>query len=589
MRHTSIHQKLTRSYLSLIVAVAVLMLAGFLLTIWLSTLPNIRLTMHSKLTELQNRLNSQMDYLEQAADTAFLDLNDLDGALLFDENSNSVLKYGNITQSLYLLRQVYDDIESAVLFGADGEIYAGNNIMEDSLREDFDPGLHEALEDAHGRTISLGLRLVPAIDPEYPVLLAGKLLRYIDNSRAIGYLYVAADHELLDALYAESIITEGQQIFLCADDGTVLSSTEESAEGSVLEAACLDGERVFARHEGRLYLRRQAYSESLNATIVLMFPVLELYRDSIASILLILLSAAAGLGLAIFESGSIARRLLNPLNELAKNADEIRDGNMDMRCELQSDDEIGALASSFNSMLDRIETLMGQIEREQQEKLRTELAVQQNRIQPHFLYNALNSISTLCEMGQLEEASGMSMLVAQYYRRVLSDGKDVVTLEQELRCVELYLQIVKLGRGESLEYSISCEDAVKRAPIPKMTVQPLVENSVKHAFRLSRGNRIEVRARSEGGRAAISVLDNGEGMDRETRERLLHGQSEGHFGIYSVNERFKLLCGEPFRLDVRSAPGEGTEITLRYDPRQIAGYGAATTTGGEKSAESPAG
>ena len=69
MRHTSIHQKLTRSYLSLIVAVAVLMLAGFLLTIWLSTLPNIRLTMQSKLTELQNRLNSQMDYLEQAADT----------------------------------------------------------------------------------------------------------------------------------------------------------------------------------------------------------------------------------------------------------------------------------------------------------------------------------------------------------------------------------------------------------------------------------------------------------------------------------------------------------------------------------------
>ena len=214
MRHTSIHQKLTRSYLSLIVAVAVLMLAGFLLTIWLSTLPNIRLTMQSKLTELQNRLNSQMDYLEQAADTAFLDLNDLDGALLFDENANSVLKYGNITQSLYLLRQVYDDIESAVLFGADGEIYAGNNIMEDSLREDFDPGLHEALEDAHGRTLSLGLRLVPAIDPERPVLLAGKLLRYIDNSRAIGYLYVAADHELLDALYAESIITAGQQIFL---------------------------------------------------------------------------------------------------------------------------------------------------------------------------------------------------------------------------------------------------------------------------------------------------------------------------------------------------------------------------------------
>ena len=70
-----------------------------------------------------------------------------------------MLKYGNITQSLYLLRQVYDDIESAALFGADGEIYAGNNIMEDSLREDFDPGLHEALEDAHGRTLSLGCAL----------------------------------------------------------------------------------------------------------------------------------------------------------------------------------------------------------------------------------------------------------------------------------------------------------------------------------------------------------------------------------------------------------------------------------------------
>lgn len=575
MRRRSIHQKLTRSYIMLIVAVALLMLAGSVLTIWLSTLPNIRLTMQSKLTELQNRLNSQMDYLEQAVDTAFLDLNDLDGSLLFDEDANSVQKYGHITQSLYLVRQIYTDIDTAVLFGTDGTIYVGNTIMEGRLAEEFDTAFHETLESEHGRTVSFGLCLVPAINPARPVLLAGKMVRYINNSRKIGYLYMAADQRLLNALYEESMITAGQRIFLCAEDGTILSSTEEETIGSRLEAFRAEPDRVFVSYEGRLWLRRQAYLPSMNATIVLMFPALELYRDSVVSILTVLLSALAGLGLAIYESGVITKRLLTPLNELARNADEIRAGNMKLRCGLETDDEIGALASSFNSMLDRIEGLMAQIEREQQEKLRTELAVQQNRIQPHFLYNALNSISALCEMGQLEEASGMSMLVAQYYRRVLSDGKDVITLEQEMKCVELYLQIVKFGKGDSIEYGLLCGDEVKNAPVPKMTLQPLVENAVKHAFRRASGNRIDVCAHADGGSVVIKVADNGVGMDTARFRQSLAGENQGHFGIYSVNERFRLLCRDSFEIEAESRPGEGTQITLRYDWREMLSGGSA--------------
>lgn len=567
MKQRSIHKKLTRSYLILLVAVVLVLLAGFVMTLWLSVLPNMSLTMQSKINELQSRVSEQFSYLERAADTAFLNLNGLEPQLLLGEGDGSSLaRYNAINNCLYQMRQVYSDVEHAFLLDTAGNAYADNIILEEQLSGQFPAELNETLEAARGKTHVFGIRSIPGTGSGEPLLLVGKMIRCIDNCRKVGYLYVAADQTALKKLYNEQLICRGQEIYLCGSDGTVLSSTDDNALGKRPGLGELAEDRLFIRCDGKICLYKCLYDDTMQATLILTIPAFELYRNSGLSILVILLSVFVGLCLAMYESGSITRRILTPLLSLTKAVNEISGGNMRMRCRVDKvEDEISLLAASFNSMLDRIERLLEQIRREHGEKLRSQLAVQQNKIQPHFLYNTINLISVLCEMEMHEEASHMARLTAQYYRGILNDGNDVITIGQELQNIELYFQIVLTGRKGFFEYSIDCCESAKAAPIPKMSLQPLVENAVKYAFVGRENNRIHIRAEAEGGMISITVKDNGIGLTKDEFSQKMERRQEGHFGIYSVCERMKLLCGGNFVLEARSHQGPGAEILLAYD------------------------
>jgi len=566
---TSIHQKLTKSYLILLMTVVLVMFIGSLLTVSLSTIPSMRLTMQSKSNELKNRVSEQFGYLDRAADTAFLNLNDISTDILVGDSSSSFTKYNTVNSSLYRMRLIYSDVEHAIFFDKQGNIYADNSLLEAALAENFDTSLHSLLSQQHGKTYCFGLVDIPCLNDEQPLLLVGKMIRTIEGMEEAGYLYVSARHSLLERLYSEQMICEGQMIYLCSPDGTVLSCSSPEQTGGHLDVekhAAKSG--LLVRHAGRLWLYEQEYLEDINAYIVLMVPMMKLYRTSGVSILLIVFAAIIGLCVAFFESSGISRRILSPLVKLTDTVDQVHDGNINIRCELESDDVVGVLASSFNSMLERIEALIDELNLEQQEKLRTELTVQQNKIQPHFLYNTINTISALCEMGRTEEASKMSMLVAKYYRSVLSDGKDIVTVQQELHFVELYFCILLCSRPDAFSYSIDCSPAVENSLIPKMTLQPLVENAIKHAFAGRQNNSIHISASSENGRILIRIKDNGKGMDVNEFSRITHSHDGGHFGIFSVCRRMELLCGGSYSLSARSEADAGTEITLSYDMTQ---------------------
>ncbi len=575
MKSKSIRQKLTRSYFILLIAVALVMFIGFSATVWLGTLPNTRLTMQSKTNEFENRLNEQIAYLTSAADTVFLNLNDLDPGVLFGESGNELQRYNRINQSLYLMRQIYSDVGWAFFFGHDGNVYADNILIENELEHSFDSSLHSALEQKHGKTICCGLSQIHGLNGGEPLLLVGKMMVHMSNMERAGYIYVAADQTMLTELYGEQLICAGQNIYICDDEAVVLSSSEEGTVGTTLDLGFVnDSEKLLVRYEGRIWLYQKKHMENIRADVVMMMPLVEMYRASIIYIFFILVSVLIGLGLALYESSSITKRMLNPLREITEKADKISGGDMNIRFDTeQTDDEIRVLSSSFNSMLDRIEILIKRVEQEQKEKLRTEHAMQQNRIQPHFLYNTLNTISVLCEMKEPEEASRMANLVAEYYRLVLSDGKDIVTIEQELHHVELYLRIKLISGGDALSYSINCEKAAEHFLISKMTIQPLVENSIKHAFGDGRAGRIDISVRKADGGVVITVADNGVGMDVDRFKSIVENREQGHFGIFSVCKRMQLLSGGKYKMEAHSKPNEGTQVILSYDASQISDNG----------------
>lgn len=573
MKSKSFHKKLTASYIYLLAAVAAIMLLGFVLTVWFSVLPSMRITMQSKTNELSNRLDEQCSYLMTAVDSAFLSLNNLDSSVLFPESGGSLQKYNSINNVLYLTRQMYDGVLMMFLFDTDGIVYADNSLLEAELGSSFDSEYHNVLEDKRGKTYSFGLRELPLSEEGEPVLLVGKMLRYIDNIRKIGYIYACAESSTLQKLYEEQMICAGQRIYLCDENGTVLSSTESDALGTALDISYND--RVLDWFDGNLWLCQRKVVESLHAELILLIPALELYKSSGISAIAVLAALLIGLAVAMVQAGSITKRTLAPLTALTNTANEINEGNMQVRCDESSEStEIAVLSKSYNSMLDRIEQLISRLDTVHREKLRTELAVQQNKIQPHFLYNVLNTISAMCEMEQGEDASRISHMAAEYYRSVLSDGQDIVSIEQELEHVQLYFDITSHSRSDKIEYTLCCEPEAARLPIPKMTIQPLVENAVKHAFFRPGGNKLDVSVSVRGGQeVTIIVADNGVGMDTAHFEEVLSGRCEGHFGLYSVRRCMELLCGGQYSIEAISEKMKGTEIILRYNAGCISANG----------------
>lgn len=570
MRTKSFHKKLTVSYIYLLIAVAVIMLLGLVLTVWVSVLPSMRITMQSKVNELGNRLDEECSYLMTAIDSAFLNINSIDSTILFSSDTDNLKKYNAINNHLYLTRQMYDGVDMFFLFDTEGKVYADSSILEAELSSSFDTSLHEVLESEHGRTYSFGLYDPSDEDGLGPVILVGKMLRYIDDIQKIGYLYAIADGSVLDKLYEEQMISKGQRIYLLNSEGVVLSSTEKDELGTVLDISG-DGTRVLTVADGGLWLRQQKYVPSLHAELILLIPALELYKSSGISVIVVLAALLFGLAFAIYQAGIITKRTLSPLTALTNTANEIADGNMQVRCAESSEStEIAVLSKSFNSMLDRIEQLIASLDAVHKEKLRTELAVQQNKIQPHFLYNVLNTISALCQLEENEDACRISHMTAEYYRSVLSDGQDIVTIGQELEHVQLYFEITSHSRSDAIAFSLQCDPEAVILPIPKMTIQPLVENAVKHAFRSPRGNTIDISISvSRKSRVRICVKDNGIGMDLSSFDDIISGRCEGHFGLYSVKRCLELVCGKDYSFSAESEPGKGTAIIIEYDAGNI--------------------
>ena len=570
MRTKSFHKKLTVSYIYLLIAVAVIMLLGLVLTVWVSVLPSMRITMQSKVNELGNRLDEECSYLMTAIDSAFLNINSIDSTILFSSDTDNLKKYNAINNHLYLTRQMYDGVDMFFLFDTEGKVYADSSILEAELSSSFDTSLHEVLESEHGRTYSFGLYDPSDEDGLGPVILVGKMLRYIDDIQKIGYLYAIADGSVLDKLYEEQMISKGQRIYLLNSEGVVLSSTEKDELGTVLDISG-DGTRVLTVADGGLWLRQQKYVPSLHAELILLIPALELYKSSGISVIVVLAALLFGLAFAIYQAGIITKRTLSPLTALTNTANEIADGNMQVRCAESSEStEIAVLSKSFNSMLDRIEQLIASLDAVHKEKLRTELAVQQNKIQPHFLYNVLNTISALCQLEENEDACRISHMTAEYYRSVLSDGQDIVTIGQELEHVQLYFEITSHSRSDAIAFSLQCDPEAVILPIPKMTIQPLVENAVRHAFRSPRGNTIDISISvSRKSRVRICVKDNGIGMDLSSFDDIISGRCEGHFGLYSVKRCLELVCGKDYSFSAESAPGKGTAIIIEYDAGNI--------------------
>ena len=258
--------------------------------------------------------------------------------------------------------------------------------------------------------------------------------------------------------------------------------------------------------------------------------------------------------------------ITEPIGALAQKAQKLGEGNFAVEPIETKITEIQMLDKGFNEMVSRINTLMEKQIEDQKYLHRTELELLQAQINPHFLYNTLDSIVILAENHRDEEVVKMVTSLSVFFRNSLNKGRDVITLRAERDQVASYLEIQQIRYSDILNYEIHIPEELLDYTVPKLVLQPLVENAIYHGTKNKRGiGRVAILGESRGEDILLRVTDDGAGMDEEQLKALQAGVYEDRhtgLGLVNVHKRIKLYCGEGYGLSFGSALGKGTTVSI---------------------------
>jgi two-component system sensor histidine kinase YesM len=329
---------------------------------------------------------------------------------------------------------------------------------------------------------------------------------------------------------------------------------------------------VTTRINGEKYQIRQEYSAYTGWKIVGVFSLDEI-MGPINTILYILISCLVfNLICIIVFSLKISQTITKPIIQLKKLMKKAEAGDLKVRFEVNYKDEVSELGGNFNQMLDRIGDLIQMVYTEQKNKRMAELKVLQEQIKPHFLYNTLDTINWMAREYEADDIVKVVDALTSMYRIGLSHGKDYITLEDEIKYVSNYLYIQKIRYQSKLNYEVSEDPGLLKNEVPKLILQPLIENAIYHGIKTKRGEgHLFIRTTElEGNFMELSVEDDGSGIAAEKVEELnrmlnepFKAEENQSFGLFYIKERLRIRYGSRFLVQVESSKDVGTKVTIR--------------------------
>ncbi len=277
----------------------------------------------------------------------------------------------------------------------------------------------------------------------------------------------------------------------------------------------------------------------------------------------------------ILTASAILNSITRPIQELCRITSQIAEGNFSDRARMQTEDELEVLSDSVNDMSENLEVMVHQIKEDERKMRRAELRLLQEQINPHFLYNTLDTIVWLIEGDDPDKAVDIVVALSEFFRMVLSKGKEYISIREEEAHIRGYLEIQQVRYQDILDYEIAIDPGLYQYRILKLTLQPLVENSLYHGIKYKRAKgkiwvtgTMQRGALPGGDRILLCVQDNGAGMDSEEVERLQAEiqkpckETEKGFGLANVNERIRMNFGMEYGMTIESEKGSGTKVSI---------------------------
>jgi len=352
-------------------------------------------------------------------------------------------------------------------------------------------------------------------------------------------------------------------------------------ENSEIAASYPDGpqEEVY---EGSL---RQVIVKTVGYTgwkIVSVIPNSELVISSSQMRLFVITVVFLAAALLVVIIGFISSRIAQPILELENSVRDLEKGSLDLNIYTGGPYEVSHLGLTIRSAVEQMRYLMGEIVREQEEKRKSEFDALQAQINPHFLYNTLDSIVWMIESGRQREAISMVTALASLFRISLSGGKAIIPLRTELQHAQYYLYIQKIRYKNKFSVEVDVDESIQDCMTIKLILQPLLENAIYHAMELMDDEgEITIRGYADGDDIVLEVKDNGLGIPKDMIPLLLTGQAPksgrkgSGIGVRNVHQRLRLYYGEKYGLTILSKADQGTTVLIRIPAvRETAGISA---------------
>lgn len=475
----------------------------------------------------------------------------------------------NRLQDIYILNQDGKrDLVSVYLFDTDGQILLGGSSRRNrNIEAEIELWFLSALRD-EGIFYFSPPHILSILDHE-EVISVSKLVDYLDdNEQKKGVLLLELNFRTITDLAEKTNLGIGGHILILDDDDSLIySSTKDQA--MALESLRLAQQQNLGGFKAEINsLEMYVNINTLSRTrwrIVSVSNIDDISRAQDKMFLILFFILFGSIFVTTIVAILISRRISRPLNLLKKSMLLIEKGDFYNRVEVSGQKEIVQLANSFNNMIDEIRTLMDRVVDEQREKRKTELLALQNQINPHFLYNTLDSIVWLAENEKSEDVITTVVALARFFRISISKGKNFISVRDEISHIRNYLTIQKIRYTGKFEYIFEIDKEIYDYHVMKLILQPLVENAIYHGVGEETG-LITIRGYKQDLFLVFEVENTGYGIPEEKIQqlyRILAGDEEGHsVGLRNVYQRLKLYYGDDADLIISSELDEMTNIKL---------------------------
>lgn len=401
---------------------------------------------------------------------------------------------------------------------------------------------------------------------------------YYHSTAYKAYLAVYYSDNKLTSILSDNLSLEGSVSYIVNERDAIVATSDPSLSGiyqldyDTINASFMSSNNFIERNilDTKVYAGFYSISNT-DWFMVTVLPSPPLIHESNRLMIQIALIYAVFLVLALIFANVLAHSITGRLSSVIRQMQTVRHGPPTPMDSPSAHDEIGDLIDTYNYMTRKMDELMKTQAKAAEDLRIAEFNSLQAQINPHFLYNTMDMINWMALQGQTDEISHAVQSLSRFYKLTLSRKKGISTIARELEHITIYVQLQNMRYHDSIELITDIPDELSEYQIPKLTLQPVVENSILHGIleKESKSGTIVITGWMENEDVVLLVSDDGVGIPPETLSTILSGNGNSQSGgtniaVYNTHRRLQILYGNDYGLTYSSKPGEGTEVEIRF-------------------------